>query len=122
MIGAGQRAGPGGSPVARTDADQLRETLAAAHSSHSRARERLPLAKSRHGRYLLEAARFPWYYRRMCFPLLRRLLVALLLLTFVGGSCLSAAAAKAPSPCMTAMDAGMPMGGDVAKQAPSDRS
>ena len=58
----------------------------------------------------------------MRFLLLRRILVALLLLTFVGGSWLSAAAQEAPSPCMMAMDAGMPMGGDMAKQAPSDRS
>ena len=77
---------------------------------------RLPLG------YLLEASRFPWYHCGMRFLLLRRILVALLLLTFVGGSWLSAAAQEAPSPCMMAMDAGMPMGGDVAKQAPSDRS
>src|SRR3954447_26837670 len=59
----------------------------------------------------------------MHFPLLRRILVALVLLTFVGGSWLSAAAQEAPrSPCTMAMDTGMPMGGNVAKLASSDRS
>jgi len=59
----------------------------------------------------------------MRFSLLRRILAAFVLLTFVGGSWLSAAAEEAPrSPCMMAMDAGMPMGGDVAKQVSSDRS
>ncbi len=58
----------------------------------------------------------------MRFLLLRRILVVLLLLTFVGGSWLSAAAQEAPSPCMMAMNAGMPMSGNMAKQAPSDRS
>jgi len=72
--------------------------------------------------YLLEARRFPWYHCGMRFLLLRRILVALLLLTFVGGSWLSEAAQEAPSPCMMAMDAGMPMGEGMAKQAPSDRS
>ena len=54
--------------------------------------ERLPLG------YLLEASRFPWYPCGMRFLLLRRILVALVLLTFVSGSWLSAAAHEGPAP------------------------
>src|SRR4051794_25778568 len=78
--------------------------------------ERLPLAEASPLSYFLEAACFRWYCCRMLFSLLRRFLVVLLLLTFVGGSWLSAAAQEAPHPCT------MAMGGDMAKQAPSDRS
>jgi len=90
--------------------------------SGSKRHSRLALAERLPPGYLLEVSRFPWYDCGMRFLPLRRILVALVLLTFVGGSWLSAAAEEAPSPCMMAMDACMPMGGDVAKQAPSDRS
>lgn len=54
----------------------------------------------------------------MHHPILRRIVLALLLLTFVGGSGLSAAAQAAALPCMIAMQAS----GDPAGSMPCERS